>query len=304
MKSLAPIILFAYNRPVHTLKTLEALRNNSLAKNSKLIIYLDGPKGNAAPDMLARIKQVRDVAKSEKWCGEVEVIESKQNLGLFKSIVNGVTTTIQKFGRVIVLEDDVLVSKGFLEYMNNALDFYENIESVMHISAFTRPEFQELPVQQDTYFFYHTSCWGWATWERAWSLFKPDALLLKREVFKKGGINKLNMDHSFEIFWGLKAISQNKFQSWNYLWHSTVFLNNGYSLHPRKSLVQNIGHDGSGTNCEVDTRFAHGELNNHVNIEHIPIELNNIILTAYKQNQKFKTKIYFLIRHYLSYLRF
>jgi hypothetical protein len=300
--SLAPIVFFAYNRPDHTRRTLAALSKNHLAAASVLYIFIDGPKDNASIETKAKIDEVQKIAREKKWCGTVNVIAAERNNGLFKSIVNGITQTVDQFGKVIVIEDDVLVSPGFLTYMNDGLDFYENAASVMHISGFSRAAFSAVDIKEPTYFFYHTSCWGWATWKRAWNQFTPDALAIKKEISKKGNIRKLNMDNTFEMFWGLKAIADGKFQSWNTLWHATVFLNNGLCLHPTKSLVSNIGHDGSGTNCTPDDDFGKNELlADHITIASIPLKENEAVQSFYVSTHSFKYRAVFIIKHYLRY---
>lgn len=304
MKSgLAPIVFFAYNRPEHTRQTLDALSKNHLAAASVLYIFIDGPKDNATIETREKIDEVKKIAGEKNWCGTVYVIAAEKNKGLFKSIVNGITQTVNQFGKVIVIEDDVLVSPGFLSYMNDGLDFYENTPAIMHISGFSRAEFSAVDIKESTYFFYHTTCWGWATWKRAWDKFTPDALAVKKAISKKGNIKKLNMDNSFEFFWGLKAIADGKFQSWNTIWHSIVFLNNGFCLHPTKSLVSNIGHDGSGTNCAPDSDFGKNELfAGNINITPIPVKGNETVHSFYLSLHSFKYRVLFIIKHYLRYL--
>ncbi len=303
MRNLAPIVFFGYNRPDHARQTLEALSKSRLADESILYIYVDGPKQNANEITLANIEAVKKVAVEKQWCKEVHVLAAPANKGLFRSIVDGITATVNKYGKVIVIEDDVLVSPGFLEYMNDALDFYANNERVMHISAFSRPDLKPVPVKEDTYFFYHTTCWGWATWKRAWDKFNPDALAVKKAAATKGNIRKLNMDGTFEFFWGLKAIAEGKFQSWNNIWHTTVFLNDGLCLHPTKSLVSNIGHDGSGTNCEVDEAFGvNNDLADKVNVEEIPLIEHAAVRSFYRKLHSFKYRFIFDAKHYLRYI--
>lgn len=302
MRSLAPIVYFAYNRPEHTRLTLEALSNSDLAAGSILWIYIDGPKAGANNTALANITAVKKIAAEKKWCGEVHIVEAKENKGLFRSIVDGITAQVKQSGKVIVLEDDVLVSKSFLTYMNDALELYEQEEKVMHISGFSRAEFSVIPMTASTYFYNHTSCWGWATWKRAWDKFIPDALAVKKAITKKGNIKRLNMDNTFEIFWGLKAIAKKKFQSWNTIWHSCVFLNDGYCLHPTNSLVSNIGHDGSGTNCVPDAQFGQNQLaDDTVKLTRIPI-VEDLRVRAFNVGlHSYKYRMIFLLKHYARY---
>lgn len=302
--SLAPIVYYAYNRPQHTLQTLTALKKSRLSQQSELFIFIDGAKNNANSETLQNIEAVKSIAASEQWCGKLHIQIAEKNKGLFQSIVSGITETVNKYGKVIVIEDDVLVSPGFLEYMNNALDLYESEEKVMHISGFSRAEFSELPIKETSYFFNHTTCWGWATWKRSWKFFNPNPYEVKEAVSKKGDIYRLNMDGTFEFFWGLKAIGDGKFQSWNTIWQSIVFLNDGFCLHPTVSQVSNIGHDGSGTNCVSDDSFGLNQLSNEpVVLSKIPIEESKLIRNYNRTKlHSFKYRLIFAAKHYLRYI--
>ena len=304
MATLAPIVFFAYNRPGHTRLALESLYRNELAGESSLWIYIDGPKPDATDETKAAIEEVKKVANEKKWCKEVFIIASEINKGMFTSNIAGVTRIINQFGKVIAMEDDGIVSPGFLKYMNDALDFYENIPQVMHISAYTRPDLQTGvdKVKESTYFFYHTTTWGWGTWKRAWDKFIPDALAIKKAITAKGGIKKLNMDGTFEFYWGLKAVAKKQF-SWNTIWHSVVFLHDGLCLYPKKSLVNNIGHDGSGTNCLPDERFNRNEaLAENIPITTIPVTEHAGVRSYYVNMYSLKYRLQFAVKHYLRYL--
>ena len=122
MQSLAPIVLFVYNRPLFLRQTLEALSCNELADQSELFIYADGPKINADITQLERIREVRAILREKQWCKKVTIRESEKNKGLADSIVGGVTEVVNERGRVIVIEDDVVTSKYFLRFMNDSLN--------------------------------------------------------------------------------------------------------------------------------------------------------------------------------------
>ncbi len=304
MRSLAPIVFFAYNRPAHTKLVLESLFKNRLADESELWIYIDGPKPGATEEVLANIAAVKKVVREKKWCKQVTIIEAAANKGLVKSTIEGVTKMVNEFGKVIAMEDDGLLSPGFLTYMNDALDFYENNPRVMHISGYIRPDLAAAAVKDPTCFFYHTTTWGWGTWKRAWDKFTPDALSVWEAVKKKGNIKKLNMDGTFEFFWGLHAVAKSNMNSWNTIWHSIVFLNDGLCLYPQRSLVSNIGHDGSGTNCAPDDRFliAADALADSIPVTAIPLVEHAGLKKYYVQMHSFTYKFIFALKHYLRYL--
>lgn len=302
--NLAPIVFFGYNRPEHTRQVLESLSRNPQAAASVLYIFIDGPKPGASAEAIAANAEVKKVIREKQWCGEVHIEESKENKGLIKANVEGVTKIVNQYGKIIAIEDDNLLAPGFLKFMNDALNFYADNPRVMHVAAFRRPDLDHVEVKESTYFFYHTTTWGWATWKRAWDKYTLDAMAVREAVKKKGHINKLNMDNTFEFYWGLKAVAQGKLRSWNCIWHSTVFLNDGLCLYPQRSLVSNIGHDGSGTNCEPDERFNMNDplVTGEIPVTAIPLQNHEGIRKAYIRLHSFKYRFIFIVKHYLRYL--
>ena len=129
---LAPIVLFVYNRPNHTQKVIDALKNNPEAKDSELFVYCDGAKENASEIEKKQIEETRKIIRGIMGFKSVTMIESKENKGLACSIIEGVTEIVKKFDKIIVLEDDIVTSKGFLNYMNTALNIYKNNKKIMH----------------------------------------------------------------------------------------------------------------------------------------------------------------------------
>ena len=170
--SLAPIVLFVYNRPWHTSQTLHALMQNKLAGQSTLYVYCDGAKQNASEASLKDIQAVRDIVRDKQWCNEVIIVEAEQNKGLAASIRNGVTEVINKYGQVIVMEDDLITSPAFLTYMNKALSHYENRKSVFSISGYNLPaSIMQIPpdYDYDVYVSLRNGSWGWASWQDRWN---------------------------------------------------------------------------------------------------------------------------------------
>lgn len=243
----APTVLFIYNRPFHTRKTLEALAENILAKDSELFIFADGPKANATPEQLKKIDKTRKVAYEKSWCKNVTVIESETNKGLAASIISGVTEIVNKYGKIIVLEDDIVTGIHFLEYMNDALNNYENVKDVYHITAWRDPIKSK---ENNSCFFYPTmDCWSWATWKDRWQYFKKDTSYYLR-VFTDKMINSFNIDGTDNGMWSqIKMNAEGKINTWAIFWYASIFLKNGLCLSPSKSLVKNIGFDNSGVHC-------------------------------------------------------
>src|SRR6266550_434738 len=175
----APIILFAFNRAEHTRRALSALKQNHLADSSLLFIYIDGPKPDFTEGQIQKINAVKEVAKEQQWCSEVKIIESAANRGLAGSVIKGVTEIVDKFGTVIVLEDDLVPDKWFLKFMNDALTVYENENKVVCISGYMYPVNKPMP---NKFFLKGADCWGWATWKRGWDIFENDGKKLLIEL--------------------------------------------------------------------------------------------------------------------------
>ena len=267
MKDLAPIALFVYNRPRHTLQTLEALAKNDLAKYSTLYVFSDGPQSDAPDHDTMLISRVREVVDSQNWCAETIHIKRDTNLGLAENIVSGVTQVLQRHGRVIVLEDDIITGTGFLTFMNDALSVYAQDEQVMHISGYMFPVNGTLP---ETFFYKQTSCWGWATWERAWRHYDPNPVALRNKLEQTGKLKEADIDGTGQFLRQLDRNISGSLNTWAVKWQFSVQLANGLCLHPGRSLVRNIGLDGSGKNSASSLRFD-VQPANHITVNKIPI---------------------------------
>jgi len=242
--SLAPIVLFVYNRPQHTLKTLEALMQNELAEMSELFIFCDGPKPNAIKADLDKIDAVHTLILKKQWCKKVSIKKAEVNKGLADSIVEGVTEIVNKYGKIIVLEDDIVTSKGFLRYMNEALDLYENEPKVMQISGFMVPSKVEL---EQTGLFRCPASWGWATWNSSWKYYNHNTSELVSKITKED-INTFNLDDNYHYYDQLVDNDSGKLKTWAVRWYASIYFQRGLCLYPKKALIKNIGFGTGATN--------------------------------------------------------
>ena len=247
--TLAPIILFVYNRPWHTEQTLRALMANDLASESELFIYADGPKETATEEQLQKIQEVRQLIRKDQWCGKVHIIESDKNKGLANSVIKGVSDVVNKYGKVIVLEDDLKTSPTFLTYMNKSLEYYESYNSVYSISA-------DIPMKMpliedydyDVFVSYRNFSYGWGTWKNRWnnvdwrmhtySMIDTDKHI--QSAFNRGGDDLYNM---------LQAQKDGLIDSWAVRFTLAHFINHAVSIMPTQTFVNHIGFDGSGIHC-------------------------------------------------------
>ena len=220
---LAPIILFVYNRPWHTRQTIEALQKNELAKESELYIFSDGPK----TENDEKVNEVRKYIKTISGFKSITISEKEKNCGLANSVIAGVTEIINKFGKVIVIEDDLVTSKYFLKFINEALDFFEKDERIFSVSGYTFPaKTMKIPknYKHDIYLAYRHGAWGWGTWKNRWesvdwelSDFKEFCENPKlQKAFNCGGADMSGM---------LKAQMEGKIDSWAIRFDYSLFKN-------------------------------------------------------------------------------
>jgi hypothetical protein len=293
---LAPIVLFVYNRPRHTEQTLDALMQNHLASQSTLYIYCDGAKQDATEASLQDIEAVRNIVKKKKWCSEVYIVEAEQNKGLAVSIRNGVTEVINKHGRVIVLEDDLITSPAFLTYMNKALSHYESRKSVFSISGYNLPaKIMQVPLDYgyDVYVSLRNGSWGWASWHDRWSHIDWDVQYYPTMLADK------NMQQSFnragdDVFEMLQQQQSGKLNIWSIQFTVAHFVNHAVSIVPTVSYVDNLGLDGTGENCSINPTYRNNTLCTNEEIKFIDIlyEDKRIINAFYSVNCNVKRPLW------------
>ncbi len=238
---LAPICLFTYNRLEETKQTVEALRNNYLAPDSELFIFSDGQKNNEAKQ---KVDEVRKYIKTVDGFKMVKIIESKENKGLANSIINGVTQIIQEYGKVIVLEDDLVSHPYFLRFINDALFHYKAVNAVQSVNGFS-PLIKSC--QTDIYFQNRPFSWGWGTWIEYWNKDIFDKEKIKQEMFNHSALTLFKKKQGDDIVKMLQDSINGKNDSWYVRWAYNHFKNQRVSLYPRYSLIENIGFSSEAT---------------------------------------------------------
>ena len=296
MYKIAPVILFVYNRLEHTKRTVESLLKNTLARESRLIIFSDSAKNDSDSQ---KVQTVRDYIKTIKGFDSTEIILRDRNFGLANSVISGVNEIFKQNDRVIVMEDDIITSPSFLSFMNKALAFYQDNKSIYSISGFPYPINIPNKYQKDIFILYRSSSWGWGTWKDRWekvdwevkdfSIFVSDNKTQK--LFDRGGQDLTQM---------LKAQMKGKIDSWAIRWSYAHFKNNAYCLYPIVPLCKNIGTDRSGTHSssskklDVELRESEREL-----ILDPSPELNEEIVNEIQKLFKLTS-----IRRIINYLKF
>ncbi|RFZ82233.1 methyltransferase, TIGR04325 family [Mucilaginibacter terrenus] len=242
---LAPIVLFVYSRPEHTRQVLTALAANELANDSTLYIFADGAKHDADAEALKNIEETRKVIREKQWCREVFITESVANKGLAGSVISGVTQVVNKHGAVIVLEDDLITSRYFLRFMNEALTTYREEQNVLSIGALNF--FAADDAVSDTFFVPIPDCWGWATWADRWQLFEPNPQKLLNQLREQGLISKFNLHGAYRFEDMLIDQIKGNVNSWAIRWQAVAYLENKLTLYPKHSVTKNIGFGAGGT---------------------------------------------------------
>lgn len=260
----APIALFVYQRPWHTQQSVEALKKNKYAEQSDLFIFSDGPKQAEAR---GAVQTVRDYVKTIEGFKTVNVVTRAENFGLAKSVIDGVTRLCGEYGRVIVLEDDLVTAPYFLEYMNTALERYQGEERVMQVAGYMFPV--KFALEEDALFLPFISSWGWATWQRAWRHFDPHTKGYERLLADSALRKQFNLNGHYNYFKLLEAQRCGKIDSWAIWWYLSVFQRQGLALYPTRTLVRNLGFDGSGVNCAV-SKFAQDDLDAEFRVNLLP----------------------------------
>lgn len=252
---LSPIILFVYNRLWYTQQTIRALQKNIFARESELFIYSDGAKSEVDRE---KVCEVREYIKTIDGFKNISIIEREKNYGLAENIISGVTEIVNRYGTVIVLEDDIVTSPYFLKYMNEALGLYENEEKVMHISGWTYPAFKQK--SGDTFFWHQMNCWGWGTWKRAWIKLERDVDVLIDGLTKEK-IEQFTYGGRIGSYQRLLDNRSGKVKTWAVFWNASIFLNGGLCLNPIYPLSLHIGHGEDATHVKCSHNVFEHEIN-------------------------------------------
>ena len=259
------VVLFVYNRPRHTARTVKALEKNLGATDVDLWVFSDGPRTEKD---VQRTQYVRSLVQSCNGFRSVNLVERDKNFGLSASIRAGVAEVLQQVDAVTVLEDDLLTSPFFLKYMHNALDTYAEDERVLSVSAFMPPRIlmPRAAGGEDVWLSLRNLSYGWGVWKDRWDSVDWEQVEGESSIektseamnaFAKGGADlPVMMDKQL----------RGETDSWAIFFSYAHFCQGRYSILPRNSYVKPIGLDGSGVHCRPSplgilstTRYAVSE---------------------------------------------
>ena len=288
--NLAPICLFTYNRLEETKLTIEALQNNFLASDSKLFIFSDGPKNE---NSRSKVQAVRNYIHSIKGFKNVHVFESKTNKGLATSIIDGVTKIVNRYGKVIVLEDDLITTPNFLCFMNKGLNYYKAFNNVYSINGYS-PDIGK--VQYDLYKTKRAFPWGWATWEDRWNKDVLTNNYISKNI-TKSVLKEFNKECGADAVKMLKETLNGRNSSWYIRWVFVNFLEKKISIFPVKSKVINIGFTNRGTHCyEISTYKSQIDESFLLEFNFIDLKEIKLIRNAFLKYFSFSYKLLFRIK--------
>jgi hypothetical protein len=242
MSDLGPVAIFAFRRPDHLRRCVESLQRCPEFTHSPKFLFVDGPRGDGDRNAVADTRKVA----GELFGTNAQYRFSDRNLGLASSIIGGVSELVERYGRVIVIEDDLEVAPAFLAYQNEALNKYCFEEHVLQVCGymFDVPEFRH---RESALFLPLTTTWGWGTWKRAWRHFDGSARGWERLRTDRRLRHRFNLGGTYDYTGMLHAQMAGRANSWGIRWYWSVFQRDGLVVYPPRSLVRNTGFDGSGT---------------------------------------------------------
>ncbi len=262
------VAVFAFNRPGHLERCLASLEACTGSDVCDVRVYCDGPRSSQDD---ADCVRVRAVARSARKFRSIQVVARKMNLGLSRSVIEGISECLQERESVIVVEDDLVLSPRFLEFITHGLDLYRGDDRVASIHGYVYPVEESLP---GCFFLRGADCWGWGTWRRAWSHFEEDGSILLKRLHSSGLERSFNLDGAMDFSRMLRDQIAGRNDSWAIRWHASCFLRGMFTLYPGVSLVENHGFDGSGRHSSGVAASWNGRSGERVTVERIPVEEN------------------------------
>lgn len=279
MKVYAPIIIFAFNRVSSLMNSIASLQQNTEAGESDLFIFIDGPRLNKKGEM-QQVQEVRNFVSSISGFKTINCYFSELNKGLGPSIIAGVTEIINKYGKAIVLEDDLVFANNFLSFMNQGLEKYENVQRVFSVCGYSNKIKVPKSYLADAYFAPRSSSWGWATWADRWNTVDWELKDWSAVRTNSKRFNKWGGSDCFGMLQGWKDKCNN---SWAIRFCYSQFVQDRLALFPVVSKDRNDGFDGQGTNCKSWSRFKceFDESTRKDFVYPLTIEINKTILKSF-----------------------
>ncbi len=271
--TLAPVVVFAYNRPLHLQRTLDALAACRLADRTHVHVFADGPRKPAAAEAVAEVRRVLATEALAGRFASVRIQASEVNLGLANSIIRGVGQVIGAHGRVIVLEDDLLVSADFIEFMNDCLAFYEDDATIGSVTGSCPIRTLPTGYQGSVFAVGRNSSHGWGTWRRVWDGVDWSATLAreldescrKRLTFNRQGNDRYDR---------LRRQLAGRIDSWSIRFGLSLFDRRLLTIYPTSNRVANIGFDNSGVHCREGEAMNDAIADGPYTLQHVVVDVS------------------------------
>lgn len=247
----APVVLFAFNRDHHVKRCLVALSSARSAKSSRIYVFVDGARHATEKPLTERV--ITLASEFAPKFLSMQIVARDRNLGLAKNIIEGVSQVVSEYGRAIVLEDDLIVSPGFIDFMNWGLNRFHADQRIGSLHGYCYPG---MPTNPPLFLMKGGDCWGWATWRDRWTLFEPSGRKLLLELLRRRKLYEFTLAFSAPYCRMLCRQISGHNSSWAVRWHASLFLQDRYTVYPSKSLVHNIGLDSSGTHCGTSELYG------------------------------------------------
>ena len=251
----APVALFVYKRFEHTERLLESLAKNYLAEETELFIFSDGAKKAADQEAIDKVRALINHPKWKSQFKNVSIVAAESNKGLANSVINGVTGILEQYGKIIVVEDDLILSKAFLRYMNKALDFYENVPEIWSISGYSFPMKSLKNYPHDVFYGYRGCSWGWGTWKNRWDMVDWECKDYDAFVKDRNWVRKFNRGGR-DMSQLMASQMEGRIDSWAIRWCFAQSNADMLTVYPKNSYIINEGFDGSGTHSGVSSVFS------------------------------------------------
>lgn len=247
----APIGVSTYKRLNHLKQTMDSLKRNYLADKSELYIFSDGPKEGDEKE----VNEVRKYLKTIDGFYKVHIIERKKNDRVFNNR-NRQKVLLEKYGKAIFLEEDIVTAPGFLNYMNEALLFYNNDKKVFSITGYCPPFKSVDSDNSDIYILNRFNAWGNAithnNYKKIWSLSQKE---MCEYIGSKKNRNQIKKYLGEDALGMIKKDAMGEIDAFDIKMMFYQIKNNLFTLYPKKSLTINIGHDGTGLHCGTTNKF-------------------------------------------------
>jgi hypothetical protein len=222
---------------------------NNLSRITEVYIFIDGPRNEHDCSLIG---ETIEIASQDYSFGTKHLFIQKENLGLANSIRNGIDKVLSGHSRIIVVEDDLVVSNYFLDFLNQGLLKYVDNENISSINGYQYPLGD---IGSDPVFLLGADCWGWGTWKNRWNSVSFDSSDLYERLSSRGLIRKFDLDNSMPYSKMLLHQAKGEIDSWAICWHASMYLQGRVAVSPAESLVLNEGTDGSGSHNEDSEIF-------------------------------------------------